>query len=130
MDDKNIKALGQCTGKDYFNIFSFKLIEGNKNSVLENKSSIVISDELAKKLFSAIENIIGNPVRFDQDTTFYVSGVFEKVSERSSQQIDFGKYWGQAFFKLQRSSQKIILNSYCMPVLLQFQLHIFYYEPG
>jgi predicted permease len=87
--DKNIKASGQYTGKDYFNIFSFKLIQGNKNNVLENKSSIVISDELAKKLFGNTENIIGKPVRFDQDTTFYVSGVFEKVSKYSSRQFDF-----------------------------------------
>jgi len=87
--DKNIKATGQYTGKDYFNIFSFKLIEGNKNNVLEDKSSIVISDELAEKLFGTTESIIGKPVRFDQDTTFYVSGVFEKVPEHSSQQFDF-----------------------------------------
>jgi putative ABC transport system permease protein len=87
--DKNIKATGQYTGKDYFNIFSFKLLEGDKNSVLENKTSIVISDELAKKLFGTTENIIGEPVRFDQDTTFYVSGVFEKVPKHSSQQFDF-----------------------------------------
>ena len=87
--DKNIKASGQYTGKDYFNIFSFKLIEGDKNTVLENKNSIVISDELAKKLFGTTENIIGKPVRFDQDTTFYVSGVFEKTPEHSSQQFDF-----------------------------------------
>jgi predicted permease len=89
VDDKNIKAMGQYTGKDFFNIFSFKLIEGNKNSVLENKSSIVISDELANKLFGTTENIIGKPVRFDQDTTFYVSGVFEKIPKHSSQQFDF-----------------------------------------
>ena len=87
--DKNIKATGQYTGKDYFNIFSFKLIQGDKNSVLENKTSIVISDELARKLFGTTENIIGEPVRFDQDTTFYVSGVFEKLSKHSSQQFDF-----------------------------------------
>ena len=87
--DKNIKATGQYAGKDYFNIFSFKLIEGNKNSVLENKSSIVISDELAKKLFGTTENITGKPISFDQDTTFYVSGVFEKVPKNSSQQFDF-----------------------------------------
>lgn len=87
--DKYIKASGQYAGKDYFNIFSFKLIEGNKNSVLENKSSIVISDELAKKLFGTTENIIGKPVRFDQDTTYFVSGVFEKVPKHSSQQFDF-----------------------------------------
>ena len=57
--DKNIKASGQYAGKDYFNIFSFKLFDGDKNSVLENKNSIVISDELAKKLFGTTENIIG-----------------------------------------------------------------------
>ena len=87
--DNNIKATGQYTGKEYFNIFSFKLIEGDKNKVLENKASIVISDELAKKLFGTTENIIGEPVRFDQDTTFYVSGVFEKLPKHSSQQFDF-----------------------------------------
>src|SRR5688500_7090240 len=87
--DKNIKATGQYTGKDYFNIFSFKLIEGDKNSVLENKNSIVLSDELAKNLFGSTENIIGKPLRFDQDTTFYVSGVFEKIPKHSSQQFDF-----------------------------------------
>ncbi len=38
--DKNIKATGQYVGKDYFNIFSFKLIEGDKNKVLENKTPL------------------------------------------------------------------------------------------
>jgi putative ABC transport system permease protein len=87
--EKNIKATGQYVGKDYFNIFSFKLIEGDKNKVLENNSSIVISDELAMKLFGTTEKLIGKPLRFDQDTTFYVSGVFQKVPKHSSQQFDF-----------------------------------------
>jgi len=87
--DQNIKASGQYAGKDYFNIFSFKLVEGDKNSVLNDNSSIVISRELSMKLFGKTENVIGKPLRFDQDTTFYVSGVFEKVSGHSSQQFDF-----------------------------------------
>ena len=41
--DKNLKAVGQYVGKDYFNIFSFRLIEGNKNNVLNDKKSVVIS---------------------------------------------------------------------------------------
>jgi len=87
--DKSIKASAQYAGRDYFNIFSFTLIEGDKNTVLRDKSSIVISDELAEKLFGSTENIMGRPVLFDQDTTFYVSGIFEKVPEHSSQQFDF-----------------------------------------
>jgi predicted permease len=89
VDDKNIKATGQYVGKDYFNIFSYKLIEGERNKLLDSKTSIVISDELAHKLFGRTDNIIGKPIRFDQDTSFYVSGVFEKIPRHSSQQFDF-----------------------------------------
>src|SRR6476660_5999836 len=87
--DKNIKANGQYAGKDYFNIFSFKLLEGDKNKVLADNSSIVISDELAKKLFGTTKNIIGKSVGFQHDTTFFVSGIFEKLPSHSSQQFDF-----------------------------------------
>ena len=88
-NDKNLKAAGQYAGKDYFNIFSFKLLYGNSNDVLKNKTSIVISDELAIKLFGSTNNIIGRAIRFEQDTSFYVSGVFEKNPAQSSQQFDF-----------------------------------------
>jgi putative ABC transport system permease protein len=89
VNENNIKAIGQYAGKDYFNIFSFKILEGNNNTVLKDRSSIVISDELAKKLFGTTQNIIGKAIRFQQDTTFFVSGVFEKAPYHSSQQFDF-----------------------------------------
>jgi len=87
--EKNIKAIGQYVGKDYFNVFSFKMIEGDKGKVLEAKNSIVISDELAKKLFGTTQNVVGKDIRFEHDTDFFVSGVFEKVPSHSSQQFDF-----------------------------------------
>jgi predicted permease len=87
--DKNIKAKGQYAGKDYFNIFSFNLLEGDKNKVLADNNSIVISAELAKKLFGTTENIIGKPIEFQHDTTFFVSGIFENIPSHSSQQFDF-----------------------------------------
>ncbi|MXV51461.1 FtsX-like permease family protein [Pedobacter sp. HMF7647] len=87
--DKNLKANGQYAEKDYFNIFSFPLIAGNRNNVLANNNSIVLSDELAVKLFGTTDNIIGKPVNFDHDTTFFVSGIFKKMPVNSSQQFDF-----------------------------------------
>ncbi|MET0637883.1 MAG: ABC transporter permease [Chitinophagaceae bacterium] len=89
VNDKNIKANGQYAEKDYFSIFSFRLIDGNKSNVLATSNSIVLSDELATKLFGTTENIVGKPVGFDHDTTFYVSGIFKKVPDNSSQQFDF-----------------------------------------
>ncbi len=87
--EKNIKAVGEYVGKDYFNIFSFKMLHGERGKVLDVKNSIVISDELASKLFGTTENIIGKDIRFQHDTDFFVSGVFEKLPSHSSQQFDF-----------------------------------------
>jgi putative ABC transport system permease protein len=87
--DKNIKAWGQYAGKDYFNIFSFKMLDGERGKVLNDKNSIVISDELAKKLFNTSQNAIGKAIKFQHDKDFFVSGVFEKLPVHSSQQFDF-----------------------------------------
>ena len=88
-NDKNIKASGQYAEKDYFNIFSFTLLDGDRRNVLAANNSIVLSDELALKLFGTTQNIIGKAVGFDHDTTFFVSGVFKKMPANSSQQFDF-----------------------------------------
>jgi putative ABC transport system permease protein len=87
--DKNIKASGQYAGKDYFNIFSFKMLYGDRGNVLDAKNSIVISDELAKKLFNSPEEAMGKAIKFQHAQDFFVSGVFEKLPVHSSQQFDF-----------------------------------------
>jgi len=86
--DKNIKASGQYVGKDYFKIFSFKMIAGDRNSVLDAKTSIVISGDLAKRLFNTTENVIGKGIKVQHDKMFFVSGVYE-LPVNSSQQFDF-----------------------------------------
>jgi len=87
--DKNIKASGQYAGKDYFNIFSYNLLDGKRDKVLADKNSIVISDELAKNLFGTTQNLTGKVIHFQHQQDFFVSGVFEKTSRNSSQQFDF-----------------------------------------
>jgi putative ABC transport system permease protein len=85
--DKNIKASVQYAGKDYFNIFSFKMLKGDRKNVLAAESSAVISDELALKLFNTTD-AVGKTIRFQHDKDFFVTGVFEKPTH-SSQQFDF-----------------------------------------
>ena len=86
--DHNIKANGYHVGKDYFNIFSYVLKEGDPNLVLSDKSSIVISTELAIKLFGNDTNVLGKVIQLQHDKEFLVSGVFEKVL-LSSYHFDF-----------------------------------------
>jgi putative ABC transport system permease protein len=88
-DKRDIRATGQYAGKDYFNIFSYKLIEGRADQVLADKNSIVISEELAMKLFNSKHNVVGKTVGFQHERDFLVSGVFENIPAISSTQFDF-----------------------------------------
>jgi putative ABC transport system permease protein len=86
--ENNVKANGYYVGPDFFNIFSYPLVEGNPDKVLTDKTSIVISRELAKKLFSTDENVVGKTLELQHEKSFQVTGIFDKVPT-SSYQFDF-----------------------------------------
>ena len=87
--DHNVKAEGYHVGSDFFNIFSYGLTEGDPSQVLVDKYSMVISRELAKKLFKTDENAIGKTVELQHEKSFTVTGIFEKIPGSSSYQFDF-----------------------------------------
>ncbi|MFC4874584.1 ABC transporter permease [Negadavirga shengliensis] len=89
VEDENLKARGIYASEDYFNIFSYDLIQGDRNQVLKDLSSIVISESLSRKLFSTTEDVIGKMVKFEQEALYQVTGVFEDVPSNSSRQFDF-----------------------------------------
>jgi len=89
VSDNTIKASGQFAGKEYFNIFSYKLLDGTKDLALADKSSIAISEDLAKKLFNRTDGLIGKTIQLQHDKQFHISGVFEDVPYHSSEKFDF-----------------------------------------
>jgi len=87
--EHNVKAEGYHVGSDFFNIFSYDLTEGDPTKVLEDKYSMVISRDLALKLFSSDENVVGRVVELQHKKSFTISGIFEKMPTASSSQFDF-----------------------------------------
>lgn len=88
-NEKNIKTKGKYAGKDFFKMFSYDLIEGNANQVLTDKNSIVLSDEMAAKLFGTTQNVIGKTVDLQHEQQYMVSGIFKAPGLKSSDQFDF-----------------------------------------
>lgn len=88
-DNNPVKANGKYASKDFFNIFSYRLIHGKADDVLSDKSSIVISEDLARKLFNTAEAALGKTIVYQQDQLFKVSGVFEDLPSNSSEYFDF-----------------------------------------
>jgi putative ABC transport system permease protein len=91
-----LKATEQYVSQDYFHIFSYRLIAGNIDQVLFDKNSILMSDEIAKKLFGSSENVVGKTINWERKIIFSidftgsykVSGVFEKPPSNSTEQFD------------------------------------------
>jgi ABC-type antimicrobial peptide transport system permease subunit len=86
-----LKASELHVSKNYFNIFSYRLLIGDNDKVLAEKYSAVISDELALKLFHTTGNAIGKTVewkRGELSELYIVSGVFKKPPVNSSAQFD------------------------------------------
>lgn len=87
--DHSIKADGYHVGKDFFEIFSFKLTEGNVSQVLDDKLGMVISTNLAKSLFGTDKDVVGRMVDLQHEKSFQVTGVFEVTPSNSQLQFDF-----------------------------------------
>jgi predicted permease len=87
--EKNIRVNGMYAGKDYFNVFSYPLLQGNKNQVLGGANNVVISASVAGRLFGSSETAMGKTITIRQQEQYVVTGVFKDVPANSSEQFDY-----------------------------------------
>lgn len=70
----------------FFQLFDFKLIEGNRGNPFPVSSSVILTPEIAKKYFGN-ENAVRKNIEIqlgDERVLFTVSGIVEKAPEESS----------------------------------------------
>jgi len=67
---------------DFFTMFSFNLIKGNKNEVFKDPYSIVVTKKVAEKFFGK-EDPIGKIIRFDDKYDVKISGIIEQAPSNS-----------------------------------------------
>ncbi|MEO6546339.1 MAG: ABC transporter permease, partial [Ferruginibacter sp.] len=70
-----------------FNVFSFKILQGNANNALVAPASIVLTKMMSEKYFG-VDNPIGKSLSVD-GKTMMVNGVIENVPENSHLNFDF-----------------------------------------
>ena len=68
--------------KNFFDVLTFKLLEGQKSEVLKDPNSIVLSEALAKKLFGD-ENPLGQELWFESTLRLTVTGIVENAPPNS-----------------------------------------------
>ncbi|MCP4553570.1 MAG: ABC transporter permease, partial [Bacteroidetes bacterium] len=71
----------------FLDIFSFKLLQGDRNKVLLNTKSIVLTESTAKRFFGE-NNAMGEMIRINDATTYLVTGIMEDVPPNSQFQFE------------------------------------------
>ncbi|WP_299118916.1 ABC transporter permease [uncultured Winogradskyella sp.] len=88
--DKQLGMSGAYVDPDFFDMFSFPIIKGDRQNPINSESSVVISEFAAKRIFGD-ENAIGQTVtilRDEQEVPFTITAIVEDFPETSSVGFD------------------------------------------
>ncbi|GGH49716.1 ABC transporter permease [Dyadobacter endophyticus] len=88
---RTVSAAGNFVSSDYFKAFSFPLIQGNAQSVLTDKNTVVISERMASRLFGSPEKAMNQLVEWKWQAfsrQSQVTGVFRDQPRNSSEQSE------------------------------------------
>lgn len=92
-EKKILKIDGLFAGNDFFAMFTYPLLLGSPQTLLNGTANIVISRKMAEQFFGSPGNAIGKLLRYDNKEDVTVTGVFEDVPINSSVQFDFVRSW-------------------------------------
>ncbi|RNC92331.1 MAG: FtsX-like permease family protein [Allomuricauda sp.] len=90
--EKSLKAKGTIVDPSFLNIFSFPLVEGNINTVLEDVNSFVVTESFAKKMFGEVP-AVGQVVKMDNTDTFKVTGILKDPPNNSEFNFEYLIPW-------------------------------------
>ena len=85
--EKKFNKYGHFISEDAVNMFSLKILNGDKNP-LHDPYSIVLTDETAKAIFGN-QNPIGKVVKMDNATNLKVTAIVPKQPKNSSLNFDY-----------------------------------------
>ncbi len=85
--DKMLSIRGNMVDSNFLQVFSFPLMKGNPKTVLNDPHSIVLTEQLAKKLFGKTEDAVGKMIRINHTDNLIVSGILQDLPNNT--QFDF-----------------------------------------
>jgi putative ABC transport system permease protein len=88
MGDNFIRIKGLYADPSFFNIFTFPFLQGNANSALKDPFTMVITKQLADRIFPNIDPI-NKVISLTDKGEFKVTGVLEDIPQHSHMQFEF-----------------------------------------
>jgi len=74
--------------EDFFKVFSFPLVSGDPNTALKDPNTVVISQDIADKLFHGTD-AVGKSILVNNDSPVKVTGVMKKWPDNTHMKCDY-----------------------------------------
>lgn len=103
--DQRIMKRGYFASEEFLDVFEYPMLVGDRSMVMDDPSSIVISETLAGALFNE-EDPIGKFLKVDDASTLQVTGIFKDVPQNSTLQFDYLIPW-----KHREATQQWVVNN-------------------
>jgi putative ABC transport system permease protein len=92
VEDRRFKVAPQYVSRDFFDVFTYPLVEGHKNELLAHKQAILLSESLCMRLFQTTIGVIGKNIQWSHSEgisgDYFVTGVFKDVPSNSTARFD------------------------------------------
>lgn len=119
--DKRLNKFGLCASEDFFEIFSFNMLQGNPATALSEPNTIVLTESTARSLFGD-QDPINQIVKIDNEQELKVTGVVKNVPKQCFVRFDYVlpfSYFEATQPWVRNSKDRWDNNSFQMYVLLQ-----------
>ncbi|MFD2571038.1 ABC transporter permease [Spirosoma soli] len=117
INNKIEKQTIRYVGADWFRLYGIPVLAGSSASALDVPNSVAISRKVAETYFGDAQAAINQPIRFDNNTDYQVTAVYEDLPANAEARYDFLLSWSQ--FMTQKDWAKEWGNS---PVQTRIQL--------
>ncbi|MFT3701676.1 MAG: ABC transporter permease [Agriterribacter sp.] len=91
--DKSLSITGNMVDSNFLQIFSFPLIRGNAETVLNEPHSIVLTQQLAIKLFGKHEDPVGKIITINHTDNLTVTGVLKDLPNNTAFDFEYLMPW-------------------------------------
>lgn len=119
-EDVEYRGRGLVTDSTFFDFFDFELIEGDRENILKDPASLILTQSMAKKVFGD-KDPIGETLYIECDRTGYfeVRGIMKDIPSNSSINFDFmlpshmHKWWGissEEFLLMEEGFDKVAFD--------------------
>ncbi len=98
VEGKVSRQTGHYVGEDWFKLYETPLLAGNAATALTSPNNLAISRRVAQIYFGDPLSAVGKSVRFDNQTDYQVTAVFEDLPANAPNRYDFLLNW-QVFLK-------------------------------